>query len=112
MNATTKVYGQRIITSRSLALPAARVRPQLRVVLLVLAILSTAFAIVYVKDLNRRLFMGYQDLKQGYNELTINNGKLLLEESALAAQARIQQIATVQQGMELPTAKNTVIVKL
>jgi cell division protein FtsL len=98
------------IAGRSLALPL--VRPQLRVVLLVLSILLSAFAVVYVKDLNRRLFMEYQDLKQNYNELTVNYGKLLLEESALSAQARIQQIAELRQGMELPSAKNSVIVKL
>ena len=98
------------IAGRSLALPI--VRPQLRVMLLVLSILFSAFAVVYVKDLNRRLFMGYQDLKQNYNELTVNYGKLLLEESALSTQARIQQIAELRQGMELPSAKNSIIVKL
>jgi cell division protein FtsL len=112
MNAIAKVYGQRITSNHKLSITLPVVRSQLRIAFLVLSILFTAFAIVYVKDLNRRLFISYQDSKQNYNELTVNYGKLLLEESALSAQARIQQIAELQQGMELPSAKNTVIVKL
>lgn len=110
MNATTKTFNSRLAIGRSAALPLAR--PQLRTMVLMAAILLTAFAVVYVKDLNRRLFMSYQDLKQKHIELNINYGKLLLEESSLAAQSRVQQLAEINHGMQMPTASNTIIIKL
>jgi cell division protein FtsL len=111
MNATVKAYGSKIASWKSSALPLILIRPQFRIALLIVAVLFSAFAIVYTKDLSRRLFMGYQDARQNYNELNVSYGKLLLEVGALSSQLRIQQIAE-QRGMELPSAKNTIVIKL
>lgn len=80
-------------------------------VFLVIALLCSAFCIVYTKDLNRRLFIQYQILQREKTEELIQWGKLLLEQSTWSAQSRIQQIAQKQLGMQIPTEKEVILIK-
>lgn len=80
------------------------------VVSLVIALLCSAFGVVYVKDLNRRLFIQYQILQRKKAEELIQWGKLLLEQSTWSTQSRIQQVAQKQLGMQIPTAKEVILV--
>ncbi|PMB54344.1 cell division protein FtsL [Coxiella endosymbiont of Rhipicephalus microplus] len=80
------------------------------VVSLVIALLSSAFGIVYVKDLNRRLFIQYQILQREKAEELIQWGKFLLEQSTWSTQSRIQQVAQKQLGMQIPTVKEVVLI--
>ena len=84
---------------------------------LVLAILSlmlvvSAFGVIYLKDLNRRLFMKYQNTLQIQQQAQMNYGKLLLEQSAWSTQARVQRIAQNKLSMVMPKAKQVVMVEL
>lgn len=83
-----------------------------RFMLLMILVLLSAFAVVYTKDLNRRLFMRYQQLQTQHNQLYINWGKLLLEESAWSTQARVQHIAQNKLHMVWPTPNQVVLVKV
>ena len=79
---------------------------------LMIAVLISAFAVVYVKDLNRRLFIQYQQLQVQHNQLYIDWGKLLLEQSAWSTQARVQRVAQQQLHMVTPTPNQVALVKI
>ncbi len=77
---------------------------------LVFAVLISAFSLVYVKDMNRRLLSNVQTFQNTQADLHTQWSKLLLEESALSSNARIERIATQQLGMVLPKAQSIVVV--
>lgn len=77
----------------------------------IIALLLTAFGVVYLKDLNRRLFIEYQSLQQNRQQYEVEWSKLLLEQSTWSTQSRIQSIAQNQLGMVMPTSKNIVMVE-
>lgn len=79
--------------------------------LLMLAVLAAAFAVVSVKDINRRLFNDLQSLQQTRDELQVQWGQLLLEQNTWATQARIQQIAQDNLNMVVPSSQVIVKVK-
>ncbi|MCH9644334.1 MAG: cell division protein FtsL [Gammaproteobacteria bacterium] len=81
------------------------------ITLLLLSLFLTAIGVVYLKDLNRRLFMQYQSLQTQSQDYQVVWSKLLLEQGTLARQSRIQQVATGKLGMVLPTQKNVVMVE-
>lgn len=78
--------------------------------LLSASILLSAMLVVYSKDLSRRLFIDYGMLRQQQHQLQVDWGRLLLENATLSTPARIQQIATNQLAMVLPTARTTAMV--
>lgn len=109
MNAITRVYHQQIrlnpfvglvINSRTLAL-----------IILFLCVFASAVGVVYMKDLNRRLFIQYQNQLQTEQQYTIDWGKLLLEQSTWATQARVQAIAR-QDGMVMPSRHSVALLTL
>jgi len=81
------------------------------VIALILMSLMTAFAVVYVKDLNRRLFSDVQVLQYERDDLYVEWGQLLLEQSAWSTQARIQKIAHQEIEMTVPKAKEIHMVR-
>lgn len=80
-------------------------------IVLVLALLS-AISLLYVKDLNRRLFIDYQKMQTSYTQLQTEHEKLLLEQSAWSTSMRVQQIAEQRLNMQMPNANTVVIVKV
>lgn len=104
MNAATRTLTQPIFAS----LPV----PKLRMMVLFVAVLLMALSVVYIKDLSRRMFINYQTAKQVNIDLNVNHAKLLLEASALSAQARVQRRAEQRLSMEVPTTANVKILKL
>lgn len=78
-------------------------------VLLVASIVISAFALIYVKDLNRRLFIQSQTLQQDHQRMVNQWGKLLLEQSTWSAQSRVQNISEQSLGMVTPLAKDVVM---
>ncbi len=78
--------------------------------LLVVAVLASAFAVIYVKTLNRRLFSNLQTEQTVHDQLQVQWGQLLLEQSSYATQARIQRIATEELHMIFPEPKNIVVI--
>jgi cell division protein FtsL len=108
MNAITRVYNQQvrfnpfvglIVSSRVIALA-----------ILFVCIFASAVGVVYVKDLNRRLFIQYQGLQQQKQQYDVVWGKLLLEQSTWSTQSRVQSIAR-KNGMVMPTRAGVLLVR-
>jgi cell division protein FtsL len=79
--------------------------------MLILGLLFSAFSIIYVKDLQRRLFIQDQTIRNQNIAANDRWGKLLLAQSTLAAQARVQSIAENKLGMISPSVKDVQIIK-
>jgi len=103
MNAITRADSLPLI-----ALPL----PGLRMMLIIIALLITAFGIIYIKDVNRRLFIDYQELQQTSAVLQTDYEKLLLEKSAWSRQDRIQAEAEQRLNMQVPVGDSIIMVKL
>lgn len=103
MNSITRTYNNQ---------PKATVIPRIGVminsrfmamIILALTVFASAVGVVYMKDLNRRLFIQYQGLEQAQQQYDVEWGKLLLEQSAWSTQSRVQNIAQHQLGMVTPS---------
>ena len=93
-------------------LSAIRVhRRHFAVALLMLLVIASAFSIVYIKDLNRRLLIDFQSQTTQMQAHKTKRGQLLLEESTWARQSRVQQIAENQLDMVMPTSKDVVLLQ-
>ena len=105
----------RVSTNQWLAmewLGAIRVhRRHLSVALLMLLVIASAFSVIYVKDLNRRLLIDFQSQTTQVQAQKTKRGQLLLEESTWARQSRVQQIAESQLDMVMPTSKDVVLLQ-
>lgn len=84
---------------------------QLVVGTLIVLLLVSAFSVIYLKDLSRRLFIQYQQAQQVQEHDEVEWSKLLLEEGAWSTQARIQNLASTRLDMVMPTMKNIVMIK-
>ncbi|MDR1012492.1 MAG: cell division protein FtsL [Coxiellaceae bacterium] len=86
--------------------------PEFKVLILLFIALASALSVVYIKDLNRRLFIDYRKLELRSDQLQAENNKLLLEHSALGSQARIQAIAQESLKMRIPTSAEVIMIKV
>lgn len=87
------------------------IKQQVQIGVLIILLMASAFSVIYLKDLSRRLFIRYQHLQQVQQHREMEWSKLLLEEGAWSTQARVQQVATTQLGMITPKMKDVVMVK-
>lgn len=78
-------------------------KPSFGTLLLAVIVLISGLSVIYVADLNRRLFIDLQATEGTQNQLRIEWGKLLLEQSTWSTQARVQSIAQQRLGMQAPT---------
>ena len=81
----------------------------LRIFVLIVMVIVSALALIYVKDLNRRLFIDSQNLQQVNSEMNIYYGRLLLEQGVWSAQERIQVVATNSLNMVIPSSSDIVM---
>lgn len=86
--------------------------PELKILVLMIILLASALGVVYVKDLNRRLFIAYHKLQTETEQLQANGNKLLLEHSAWGAQTRVQVVAQTQLQMQIPPSTDVVMIKV
>lgn len=86
--------------------------PSYFIMILTVLVLLTAFAVIYLKDLNRRLFIESQKLQQIQQQQQMDWGKLLLEESTWATPSRIQQLAVKNLNMVVPNSKDVIVITL
>lgn len=106
MNTSVAAFGNR----RSMAQMGARPRLKLGLVFpFFLVVLLTLMSIVYFKDVNRRLFMQSQTLQSTLQDEKVRQGQLLLEQSTLTAQARIESVAQNQLKMMIPVSAKVVV---
>lgn len=89
---------------------AMPIKNQVVIGIFIAILLTSAFSVIYFKDLSRRLFIRYQHLQQVQEQREIEWSKLLLEEGAWSTQARVQNIATTQLNMIAPTAKQIIMI--
>ncbi len=78
--------------------------------LLVVMVLVSALAVVYVRHRNRMLFVQLQTLQAERDKLNIEWGKLLLEQGAWSEHRRIEERARRQLGLTIPRPEQTVVV--
>ncbi len=86
--------------------------PELKILVLVFLLLVSALGVVYIKDINRRLFITQHKLQVQSEQLQSESNKLLLEQSAWAAQARVQRVAQQQLQMQIPPSVDVVVIKV
>lgn len=109
---TRAVHGFGWLVRRREAQTDIPLKQQLAVGALVVLLLFSAFSVIYLKDLSRRLFIQYQQLQKVQERDEIETSKLLLEKGAWSTQSRIQEIASTKLGMEAPSMKNIVMISL
>jgi cell division protein FtsL len=106
----------RVLTQENFVLSKTETKssalPKRSVLLLLLAVLASAITLIYVKDLNRCLFIDYQDSLQVAQKLEVEHNKLLLEESAWANSSRIQKIAEERWNMKSPLSNKMILIKV
>ncbi len=83
-----------------------------RIAVLVIAVMVSALAVVYLRQRNRMDFVELQALQNERDNLNIERGKLLLEEGTWSEHRRIEALAQTRLGMAMPTPKQVVIVYL
>ncbi|PHQ80858.1 MAG: cell division protein FtsL [Coxiella sp. (in: Bacteria)] len=110
MNAITRVHSQQIKLNPFAGLVVSS--RYIAMLILFLCVFASAVGVVYMKDLNRRLFIQYQGLQQAQQQYDVEWGKLLLEQSAWSTQARVQAIAGHDLGMVMPSRRNITLVDL
>lgn len=110
MSIAVRELPHRAHIQRSTGIFAAK--PSMGTLILALIVMFSALAVVYMADLNRRLFIDLQKAQGTEMQLHTEWGKLLLEQSTWSTQARIQSIAVQNLGMEVPASDKVVMVKM
>lgn len=109
MNTATRVLGADSLIQR--ASPISLNVGQFWLIILTALLFVSAFGIIYAKDTNRRLYIQAQLLER-QNEITTERwSKLLLEQSTLTTQPRIERLAKKRLGMELPQSNTMQLVR-
>ncbi len=108
---TRALHGFQWFCARRTKTNTMSLKNQILVGLLIVVSLASAFSVIYLKDLSRRLFIQYQNLQQDQAQSEMDRSKLLLEEGAWATQARIQDLATTRLNMQSPVTKQIVMIE-
>lgn len=108
---TRAIHGFGWALRRREASVAIPLKNQLIISTLIVLLIVSAFSVIYLKDLSRRLFIHYQTLQQVQQHDEMEWSKLLLEEGAWSTQARVQNIATTELDMMTPSMKNIVMIR-
>lgn len=77
--------------------------------LLLAGICATALGVVLTTFNSRHLLNQLQKLEQERNQLQVEWSQLLLEQSSLVAQGRMEDAAMTQLGMEAPVMEQVVV---
>lgn len=79
--------------------------------LVILAVIVSAYAVVELRHRNRLMFVELQSLTQKRDMLNIEWGQLLLEQGAWSEHRRVEETARARLGMALPSADQVVVVR-
>ena len=107
---TRAIHGFNWILRRREAVEEVPLKNQWAIAALVILLIVSAFSVIYLKDLSRRLFIRYQQLQHIQQQSEVEASKLLLEEGAWSTQARVQNLATTQLRMVMPVANRIVMI--
>lgn len=111
MNAAAKVINQSSFFSGQLTEMHLSKGLWLQIILLV-SVLFSALAVVYVTNMHRVTFSQLQSVEQQTHQLQLQWGQLLLEQASLATPARVEELAAEKLHMELPADKQIVILRV
>lgn len=75
-----------------------------------LLVLVSALATVIATSKTRHDYRQLQSYQQHRTDAELQHGRLLLEQGALLAEARVAQVAGTQSGMSMPAQKMLVVV--
>lgn len=78
---------------------------------LIMVLITSAMAVIYVKMLNRHLYTELQEQSQTRDHLQVEWSQLLLEQSTFATQARISYIAGHGLHMTTPQSSEVIVVR-
>ncbi len=109
MNAASRALAQTLYGSEN-AWEVFFTKQLFIVILLGVAVFVSGLAVVYSKDLNRRLYIATQNEQSHQVQLQTEYGQLLLEQSAWSTQARIEQIASNQLQLQAPDPRKVILV--
>ena len=70
----------------------------------------SATGVIYSTHKSRHLLNELQQLERQRNGLQVEWGQLLLEQSSLVSQGRIENLAIAELGMKIPATENVVVV--
>ena len=77
---------------------------------LLLLVTLSATGVIYSTHESRHLLNELQQLERERNGLQVGWGQLLLEQSSLVSQGRIENLAITELGMKIPLTENVVVV--
>jgi cell division protein FtsL len=80
-------------------------------IILLLMVLVSAVAVVYVTNLHRLTFSQLEVVEQQKNELDMQWGQLLLEQASLVTPSRVQELAAEKLKMVLPDSKQMITLR-
>ncbi|MFT3741240.1 MAG: cell division protein FtsL [Gammaproteobacteria bacterium] len=106
---TSEIYAEKAPFLKTATL--SLYKPNFATLCLGVMVMLSGLAVVYVADLNRRLFTELETAQGLQEELKVDWDKLLLEQSTWSCQGRIGEIARSQLGMQLPTGNQIVLIK-
>jgi cell division protein FtsL len=72
---------------------------------------GTGLGIVHTTFVSRQLLNARQGLEQQRNQLQVEWGRLLLEQSSLVAQGKVEDVARSQLDMDVPELEKTIVLK-
>lgn len=75
------------------------------------AVITSALSVIYIRHLERQLFNESQTLSYQMNQINLERGQLLLEQSMWTSPSRIQKIATQQLNMQSARPDALIVVK-
>lgn len=80
--------------------------------LLLVLVVTAALSVVTSQHHARKLYIALQQEKEHARQMEVEWGQLQLEQSTLAAPARVEKIATRQLQMQLPKKEQVKFIKL
>ena len=110
MNVAVKTLNQSVLSPVILSWPIS-FKHQLVVWTLILTVLFSAFGLIYIKDVNRRLMGNLQMSQRTNRNLHTQWSQLLLEKSTWAVRTRVEKFAEQKLDMVVPSANSIVLVK-
>ncbi|MCB1649042.1 MAG: cell division protein FtsL [Pseudomonadales bacterium] len=81
------------------------------IVLLLLFVLGSGVSVIYTTFKNRYLLNELQQLRTQRNELQVQWGQLLIEQSTFGLESRVERKATDELAMEVPPISDVVMVR-
>ena len=87
------------------------IRMDMPVIVMILLVLFSAVAAIYIKHASRSEFVQLQQLVKQRDALNEEWGRLLLEESTWASPNRVEQQAKTKLNMQVPSSEMTVVIR-